>query len=94
MFILWITIRKNSLLDNGEDRREFIPAFRRAKKGRGIAAPATRQSSVLQLFLEVLGRKPPKTRIEYTCRTGDVNEKALPEGAHGKYFPVKSESPV
>jgi hypothetical protein len=30
------------------------------KKGRSISAPATRQSSVLQLALEVVGRKTPK----------------------------------
>ena len=48
------------------------------KKGRGISAPATRQSSVLQLVLEVVGRKTPKkTAIVYIplfhCQTKKVD---------------------
>ena len=54
------------------------PAVRAAKKGRGISAPATRQSSVLQLVLEVVGRKPPKCSAHYTWHSLDVNEKAFP----------------
>ena len=47
------------------------------KKGRGISAPATRQSSVLQLVLEVVGRKPPKHRDEYTCLHRGCQRKSL-----------------
>src|SRR5208337_3782640 len=35
---------------------------------------------------EVVGRKPPKTRVEYTSRTDDVNEKALPAGEYRENF--------
>jgi hypothetical protein len=79
------------MLDNGVMPSECA---RDQKKGRGISAPATRQSSVLQLVLEVVGRKAPKCSAHYTWHSPDVNEKALQIALPREFFRRKGESSV